>query len=180
MVVRVFYFVAIVLAVAASRFIPHPPNFTPFLAVAMFAGAKFPSRWMAYLAPVAALWLSDLLKGTHYLMLVVALALMAATMIGQLSESAFENHRPAGKIVGWGFSGLLASIVFFLITNFAVWWGSGIYPHTTDGLWNCYVMALPFFNNQVLSTWIFSAALFGVSAAVKPFTEETLKRHRRL
>lgn len=171
-------FILVVLVVALTRLIPHPPNFTPILALALFGGAKAPSRWMAYAAPVVALWLTDLIIGTHSLMGVVALAILAATMIGELAEGMLRGKSAGRKILGWGLSGLLASAVFFFVTNFAVWVSSGIYPHDAQGLWTCFVLALPFFHNQVLSTWLLSGMIFGVWTAVAPMLRAAHQTHR--
>lgn len=167
---KILGFVGLVLAVAAMRFIPHPTNFTPLIAVALFAGAKSPSRWMAYVLPVAALWLGDLFIGTHHLMNIVALSLVLSTLIGHITENL--RVRDGSRIVVWGASGFLASAAFFFLTNFAVWLTSNLYPLTTEGLITCFEMALPFFSNQLLSTWLFSGVLFGLWRVAEPFLQE--------
>jgi hypothetical protein len=157
---RALWLVFVVVIVALTRLIPHPPNFTPLFAIALFCGAKAPNRWVAYGIPVVALWLSDLILGVHDLMLVVAAALVASAAIGQWVESQATSQSRNWKIGAWALAGLNASVLFFLASNFAVWQTSGMYPHTSEGLWTCFIMGLPFFHNQVLATWIFSGALF--------------------
>ena len=63
--------------------------------------------------------------------------------------------------LAWGLFGLTASVFFFITTNLAVWWTSGMYPLTQEGLVTCFVLAIPFFHNSVLATWIFLAAFEG-------------------
>jgi hypothetical protein len=159
-------FAVLVLLVALARLIPHPPNFSPLLAVAIFAGAMSPSRWIGYVIPVLALVLSDLYFGAHDLMPVVAFCLIVCTAMGELTERWSLRASTGRRFGAFAATGLLASVFFFLVTNFAVWKTAKIYPLTSEGLWTSYVMALPFFQNQILSTWLFSLALFGVWATV--------------
>lgn len=168
MAARISAFVVLVGALAAMRLIPHPPNFSPMLAIAVFAGAKAPKRWLAYLAPVLALWLSDWFVETHYMMIITGLCIVLATGIGALTANVVSDGSKTKKVLGFGVAGFAAAMVFFLVTNFFVWQTSGIYPHTNEGLWSCFVMGLPFFHNQVLSAWIFSGVAFGAWAAVEP------------
>lgn len=168
--IHISIFVVTAVVLAAVRVIPHPPNFSPLLAVAIFAGGKATNRWFAYLMPIAALMLSDLKLGIHDLMPVVAVGLILSTFVGARAESMLARKEKMRAVFGWGVAGFLASLVFFVITNFAVWATSsgvgnelGIYPHTFEGLVSCFAMALPFFHNQVLSTWLFLGVFFGVS-----------------
>lgn len=168
MAARSLAFLGLIALLALTRFLPHPPNFSPMLAIALFAGAKAPKKWMGYLAPVLALWLGDLVIGIHYLMIITGLALVISTGIGAWTEAKVSDASLAKRILGWGGAGVGASVIFFLMTNYFVWQTSGMYPLTTEGLWNCYVMALPFFHEQILSTWIFSGALFTTWAVLEP------------
>lgn len=164
--VRFFSFLSLIAILAVARLIPHPPNFSPMLALALFAGAKAPKKWLGYVSALAALWLSDWLIGTHDLMLITGLSMLMAVAIGSFTESQVEDFSSSKKAFGWLGAGLVASILFFLVTNFFVWQTSGMYPMTGEGLWTCYVMALPFFHNQVLATWMFSAAAFSAYQVV--------------
>ena len=166
MIAKISSLAALVFVVAMARLIPHAPNFTPMLAVALFAGAKSPSRYLAYILPVLALWLGDLFLGTHGLMDITAVGLLIATLIGEFAERS-----PASRLKRVGIfmaSGLAASVVFFMMTNVGVWTTSNMYPRTREGLWTCFAMALPFFSNQVLSTWLFTGVLFGIWRLVEP------------
>ena|SRR5436309_2427611 len=129
----------------AGRLIPHPDNFTPIMAVALFAGATLPRR-IAYIIPLAALVASDLVLGyaLDWMALVVYGCLLASVGIGQwLAKRRTWTRTGLAAVVG--------SSIFYVVTNFAVWVDSshGLYAHTIDGLVQCYVMAVPFFRNAL-------------------------------
>lgn len=168
MAARILTFVFLVAVLAAARLIPHPPNFSPMLAIALFAGAKAPQRWLAYAAPVLALWLSDWMVETHYMMMITGLCVLLTSGLGAASEKSLSHATTGKKVLGFAAAGFLASVIFFFVTNFFVWQTSGMYPLTQDGLWNCFVMALPFFHNQVLATWVFTGVAFGAWSLAEP------------
>lgn len=165
---QILAFISLVVVAGLARFVPHPPNFSPILGVALFAGAKAPKRWLGLLVPVAILWLSDLLIGVHYLMLVTGALVLASSAIGVVSEKGLSGQNSRAKWIGWGAAGFLASALFFFVSNLAVWWSSGIYPRTPAGLADSYLMALPFFHMQVVSTWLFTGVLLAAWAAIQP------------
>lgn len=168
MAARILTFLFLVTVLAATRLIPHPPNFSPMLAIALFAGAKAPKRWLAYLAPVLALLLSDFLIETHYMMIITALCMLIASGLGAATEKWVGDASTGKKVLAFGASGLLSAVIFFFVTNFFVWQTSGMYPLTQDGLSNCFMMALPFFHYQVISTWMFAGVAFGAWAVAEP------------
>lgn len=140
-----------------GRLIPHPDNFTPMLAVALFGGAMLTGR-MAYLVPLMAMLLSDLLMGNAFTWMtpVIYGCFAAATGLGQWLGRNRTWARTA-------FATLAGSILFYAVTNFAVWaTPAGLYPHTLDGLIECYVMAVPFFRNELAGNFVWSATLFGL------------------
>lgn len=147
-------FVLIVLA-AASRLLPHPPNFAPVAAIGLFAGAHT-SRRMGWAVPFAALLASDALLGFYHPvgMLWNYLAFAACLLLG---SGWLARKRDALRLGG---AVLTSSLAFFALSNFGMW-ASGYYPQTWAGLVECYVAALPFFRNTLASDVIYSAALFG-------------------
>lgn len=151
MLKRLSWVALLMLVGILSRWLPHPPNFTALFAIALFAGAVLPGGW-ALALPVATAFLGDLWLGFHHEMWVVYLSLLPMVWLGQKLPPANKYPR---TWLSWGFYGLLASVFFFITSNLAVWWYSGIYPHTEDGLVSCFILALPFFHNSVLSTWIY-------------------------
>ena len=146
--------IIIVLAAAASRLIPHPPNLTSITAVALFGGAYFSDRRLAFLLPLAALFLSDLILGFYTHMEVVYSSFALIVCVGLW----LQKRRSTIYIVG---AALASSILFFLLTNFGVWALELLYPKTMAGLLACYVAAIPFFQNTLQGDLFFTAALFG-------------------
>jgi hypothetical protein len=163
--------VLIILGVV-TRFIPHPPNFSALLAVALFAGFVLPMP-LAVIVPVISAVLGDLFIGLHDLMWVVYLTLLPLAWMGRVLPQANAKGNGGiairkGKVfLGWGLMGVVASVIFFVTTNLAVWWTSGMYEHTQAGLISCFVLAIPFFHNSVLSTWLYLAALEGLRRLLK-------------
>lgn len=145
---------AMILAAAMSRLIPHPYNFAPIGALALFGGAQFADRRAAFLVPLAALLLSDLSLGLYSGMVWIYGSFALIVGIGRL----LRRHRTARGIAGASVS---ASLLFFAITNFAVWPGSTKYPQTLAGLMECYAAGLPFFWNTLLGDGFYSLVLFG-------------------
>lgn len=154
----------LILFAAFSRLVPHAPNFTPVISIALFAGAYL-KRSYAFLVPVAALLISDAVIGFYGLgtMAFVYGTVLLIVAAGLLLEKKIS----AGRILGLSLAG---AALFFITTNFAVWLVPGsIYPKTLAGLAQCYVMAIPFFGNTVLSTLVYSAAMFGVYELAERF-----------
>jgi hypothetical protein len=151
---RLGVLLAVILVAALTRLIPHPPNFTPIAAIGLFGGAYLTRRWMAFAAPLAALFLSDLILGLHSGMWVVYGAMAVAVGLGFL----LRENRSASRVLGATLAGTLS---FFVLTNLAVWAFSGMYPRSLEGLVACYVAALPFLQNSLAGDLTFAVALFG-------------------
>lgn len=156
---------------ALTRVLPHPDNFTAFGAMGLFAGAYLRPAWLRFLAPLIALFLSDLyinnvLYAQYYdhfvwfgsLWPYGAFALVTAIGYLFLSGRVSALRVPAAAIVG--------ALLFFAASNFGVWFGSGMYPHTATGLAACYAAGLPFLDNTIIGDLAYSAALFGVYEGV--------------
>ena len=147
-------FVLILLA-AASRLLPHPPNFAPVAAMGLFAGALI-DRKSAWLVPFGALLASDAFLGFYHpvSMFWNYLAFASCLLLGSTVLSRGRSFlRISGAVLG-------SAVTFFVLSNFGMW-ASGYYPRTWAGLVECYVAALPFFRNTLSSDVLFSAALFG-------------------
>ena len=156
----------LIAVVSVSRFLPHPPNATPVMAMALFGGALFERKWLGLVVPALAMLLSDALLGFHSTMWAVYGALAVAWLLGTLAL----RKPTAARVLG---TSVVASILFFLITNFAVWLGSAYYPQTAGGLLACYTAGLAFYNNQsfflnsLLGDLFFSLLLFGSYALLQ-------------
>ena len=146
--------IAMILAAALSRLLPHPPNFAPIGALALFGGAQFADRRAAFLVPLAAMLLSDLCLGFYTHMEWVYGSFALITCMGLWLRS----HRTPWRIGG---ASLLGSTLFFLITNFGVWFHATAYAKSIAGLAACYVAAIPFFANTLLGDGFYSLMLFG-------------------
>ena len=147
----------LVLLAAATRAVPHPWNFTPMIAVALFGGARLARWWVASLAVLACLALGDLAIGAfpYEGMAWVYGSMALVVAIGH----GVRNRGMIGALLG----ALAGGAAFFVITNFAVWTGT-LYPHTAHGLVECFTAALPFYRNQIAGDVLFTGALFGAHA----------------
>jgi hypothetical protein len=151
---RLIALVSAVLAAALFRLVPHPPNFSPIAAMALFSGAYFGRKGLAFAAPLGAMLVSDAVLGFHGGMPVVYGSLALIVVLGWLLTA----KRSAGRIAAAAVS---ASVLFYLVTNFGVWALGDMYPKTLAGLGACYVAALPFFQNSLAGDLVFTALLFG-------------------
>lgn len=144
----------IIIFAAASRLLPHPANVTPVAALALFAGAQFERKWLAFAVPLAAMLLSDLVIGFYPGMWVTYLAFAAIACIG----FALRGRARALPVIG---ASLAGSAAFFLMTNFALWLPHDLYPKTWEGIIAGYIAALPFFTHTVLGDLFYAGLLFG-------------------
>lgn len=138
-----------------ARLLPHPPNFAPIGAVAIFSGLYLPRRF-AILLPITAMLASDFLIGFYSFPIMLSVygsfALMGAIGLLVRRRKTFPTV-VAGTLVG--------SVAFFLITNAAVWAFGTMYPHSAGGLLQSYAMAIPFFRNSLLGDLFYTGVLAG-------------------
>ena len=158
--------IALIFIAALTRLLPHPDNFTPIGAMALFGAASLHRRTIALAVPFLALFLSDLILNNvvyrqYYpeFTLITSWWIYAAFAVVMLL--GWLLLRKKASPLGILSASLLASLAFFLITNFSVWLESGMYPKTMAGLLACYTAGLPFLKNTVLGDLFFSAVLFG-------------------
>ena len=153
---------SLILFAALSRVIPHPPNFAPVGAMALFAGAFYTDKKWAFIFPIIAMLISDMIIGFHSLMLLIYFSFIVIVFVGFKLR---ENKRPLSLIT----AGLVSSILFFLISNFGVWiiGGGVIYPINFQGLIMCYIAAIPFFQNTLLGDLFYVGVLFGAFELIK-------------
>jgi hypothetical protein len=143
-----------IVTAAVLRLVPHPPNFSPIDAMALFSGAYLGRRGIAFVAPLAALLLSDIVLGFYHGMATVYATVALIVVIGWWVSS----RRTPLRI---GAAAIASSITFFLITNLGMWLFSGFYPVTYAGLVACYTAAIPFFQNTVAGDLFYAVLLFG-------------------
>jgi len=168
---RLIFVASAILLAAASRFIPHAPNFTPVLAMGLFAGATLSSFWLALLIPCAAMLLSDAFIGFHGTMWGVYLATAIAVLLGYMIRNA-QNFL---TVTGMSFA---SAVLFFLLSNLAVWTNpatGAAYPQDLPGLLLCYEAALPFFRNTLFSNLLYAGALFGAFHLVREMVPSLIR-----
>ncbi|PSQ78172.1 MAG: hypothetical protein BRD35_02085 [Bacteroidetes bacterium QH_7_62_13] len=158
--VRFAVLTGIVLLAAAARLVPHPPNVTPLAALALFGGAHFANRWVSLGVSLVALLLGDLVIGFHSLMPFVYGGFAAIGLLG----FGLRTGRSVGRVAGATVAGTL---LFFLVTNFGMWWLFDTYPPTISGLWACYVAGLPYLANSLAGNAAYVGVLFGGVALLK-------------
>ena len=178
--------ILIVLAVAV-RLLPHPANFAPISAVAIFGAYYLKDKRLALALPLLAMLVSDAVIGFYHwpIMLSVYLSFLVSALLGLWlkkryhSESRCKNRgeesqrsfvapllRMTNKLSNGVGVSLFASIQFYIITNFAVWAFGTMYTKDLAGLINCYFMALPFFRNTLLGDMFYIGVLFSTYALV--------------
>jgi hypothetical protein len=163
----------LVLLGMSVRVMPHPANVAPLMAIALYSSVMLPRR-IAPWVPVGAAVLSDSVLGFYDIMPVVwaCYALVAYTGVHYM--------RRAGVVQGIVLT-CSASLLFFVVTNFAVWLSSGMYAHTISGLVTCYGIAVPFFRASIFGDLLYTSALFGATAVIRGWmTVHSLRAERAL
>ena len=150
-----FFPISLILILVLARLIPHPPNFTPIIAVAILSGYFFKNIYLSFATLLISMLLADAFIGFYNNMLFVYLSLfLIAFVFYKVSKKInFKN------LFVYGFIG---SLIFFIVSNFGIWAIGGLgvydipYEKNLNGLVECYILAIPFFGNTFLSTIIFS------------------------
>jgi hypothetical protein len=164
---RILVIAGLIAAAALSRLLPHPSNFTPIGAMAIFGGACVGRLGLAMLLPAIAMLVSDAILGFSAATPIVYGCFAIDVLIGRWL-------RGRRTLVPIAVAVLVGSIQFFAFTNFACW--VDFYPHTLAGLSECYALAIPFFQNTLAGDAFFATVLFGGLAVVEygcPAARET-------
>ncbi len=148
-------------------------NLAPIGALALFAGTRLRSRW-AFLVPVAAMFVSDLLlikpledKGGAF---GLDRPLIYGCFVLYVLMGRLLSRKESSPLVLGG-AALLGGAPFFVLSNFAVWLGGTYYPHTRAGLGQCYALAIPFYRNTLAGDLLFTLAFFGLYAVIERAAE---------
>ena len=144
---RILFITFFIVIAALMRLIPHPPNFVPLTAIAIFAGIKFKNIKLAYIIPISIMLISDLFIGFSYVSMFVYLAFILITTYSFVVKSYHIKNI------------LFSSLIFFIVTNFGVWLLGG-FSFSLEGLILCYTMAIPFFTNSILADLFFTGILY--------------------
>ena len=156
--------IGIVLLGACARLIPHPWNFTPLVAIGLFAGTYARSAGAAAATTLFSLVLSDLVLGFYQGFWVVYAAALVPVLAGRLAAQPLQKLPAMAAIAG---AGLASSLSFFLITNFGFWYGGALYPRTLAGLAASYAAGVPFYRNQLAGDVFYVLLMFGGYAAIE-------------
>ena len=163
--------IGLIVLAALTRVLPHPPNFSPVAAIALFGAAYFANRSWALIVPLVGMFLSDLalasINGGLYAswfgsagIWMVYGCVVLTTVMGL----GLRGKVGGARVLGYSLAG---SVLFFLVTNFGAWLGDPMYPKNAAGLVAAYAAGIPFFQWSVLGTLFYSAILFGGFAALR-------------
>ena len=147
--------ISLILILALARLIPHPPNFTPIVAVAIMSSCFFRNIYLSFAVIIVSMLLADVFVGFYNNMFFVYASLLLIAFI-------FYKISKKINLKNLFFYGFAGSLIFFIISNFGVWaLGSpgayGVaYEKSLNGLIECYILAIPFFGNTFMSTLIFA------------------------
>lgn len=144
-----------------ARFLPHIPNFAPIAAIALFGAVYLNKKW-ALVIPIVAMLIADYFIGFYNIWL-LASVYGSFVLIG-LIGLWLRNHKNLPNVIG---ASLTGSILFFLVTNFAMWaiqpfMLQAIYPHTLQGLLQSYTMGLPFLRGTLAGDLFYVGSMFGL------------------
>jgi hypothetical protein len=164
---RFFVLAALILLAAFSRVIPHPVNFSPLGAIAIFAAAHFNKRWQILCIPILATWLSDIYinnviysryyptftwfyEGFYF----TYLSYILIAIFGLLLFKKLNFKRILIGILG-------SSVIFFIVSNLGCWVGNSFYPQNFSGLISCYIAGIPYITGTLLGDIFYGLILFG-------------------
>jgi len=141
--------ISLILILVFARLIPHPPNFTPIIAVAILSSCFFRNVYLSIAILLVSMLLADVVIGFYKDMLFVYISLLLIPIIF-FKISSKINYK---NLFIFGFIGAL---IFYLVSNFGVWLVGNLYSKDIDGLVECYYLAIPFFRNTLFSTIFYS------------------------
>mgnify|MGYP006133534799 FL=1 len=145
--------ITIILILAFSRLLPHAPNFTPIIATALMSGFLLKNKNLSLIVVLMAMFISDLIIGFYssYFFVYFSLILIILIFSSFVKKINFKNLLVLS---------ISSSLLFFIVTNFGVWAMGNMYEKNFSGLVLCYIFAIPFFTNTLLSTIFFSYSIF--------------------
>ena len=154
--------ISFILILALARLIPHPPNFTPVIAVAIMSSYFFRNIYLSFATMLISMLIADFFIGFYGHMIFVYISLLLITF-------AFFKTNWKINFKNLFIFGFIGSVIFFIISNFGVWAISSMYEKSFDGLVHCYFLAIPFFKNTFLSTLVFSYTAFLAHKYIKKY-----------
>jgi hypothetical protein len=163
----------IIFAAVLIRLFPHPPNFAPIAAMALFGGTCLNKKYslaivfttlilsdylLLYINPFSAQFINlSKVYGPAALLHSTTIFVYGSFLLTSILGIWVRSHKSAKNILS---ACLFSSVLFFLITNFGVW-ATGMYARDLSGLWESYAMGIPFFKNTVFSDLFYTGIFFG-------------------
>lgn len=157
----------IICIAVALRLLPHPANFAPIAALALFGGVYLNKKY-ALVIPLIAMLFSDMILGFHASMLAVYACFFVTGIIGLW----LRNHKNVFTVIG---ASLVSSILFYVVTNFNFWYVDALYPKTLEGLLSSYINALPFFRNTIVGDLFYTGVFFLGYEVITRFVTQSVK-----
>lgn len=154
--IELFIAILFIITGVALRLLPHPANFVPIGALALFSGVYLSAR-LALFVPISAMLISDFFLGFYEWQ--VGLSVYACFLFSIFLGLIIKKHKKWYTIMG---GSLVGSLVFFLVTNFAVFIFTPWYHKSLAGFLRCYFLALPFFKNTLLGDLFYTGLFFGI------------------
>ena len=158
----------IVVIVSFLRLIPHIHNFSPIIALAIFGVFHYKNKSFSYFIPLLSVWFSDLILNNFIYALTDNFSFfydgfywqyLAYIIIIFISYN-YKNRKI--NIPNIFYLALSSSLIFFIISNFGVWLSSGMYTNDINGLFSCYIAAIPFYKGTLFGTFFYTPILFGL------------------
>lgn len=156
-------FIVTLILLGSSRFLPHPPNFTNLIALSFYVPLIFGRKYISLV--FFSFIITDFFIGFHKTIFFTWISIIIIGYMSTLLKGMIKD-----RIKGV----FLSMIVFFVLSNFGVWL-SGMYTYNIEGLINCYIMAIPFFGNTILSTIIYSTI---IEILMKYFKLDSFKKYK--
>lgn len=151
--IKFFQALAVISFVVIIRLLPHPANVAPVAALALFSGVYL-SKKQAFLLPLVSMLISDLFLGFHSTMIFVYGSFLLTALIGIY----LKKYKTVFSV---GMASVFSSLLFFLLTNFGVWSTSNMYEKSVHGLFQSYVMGIPFYRNTFIGDLFYTLLFFG-------------------
>tara|TARA_B100000123_G_C25518994_1_gene335787 strand:- start:79 stop:573 length:495 start_codon:yes stop_codon:yes gene_type:complete len=147
--------IGILVVLAVSRFIPHPPNFTSLISLSFYVPALLGLKFLPFV--LFSFIFTDIIIGFHNTLFftwgsVILIGIIANKFVKSITS------RITGALIG--------ALIFFVVTNFGVW-SLGSYGYDFNGFLACYTLAIPFFGYSLVSTLFFSLLIEGVISIKK-------------
>ena len=153
---KIFIILLMTILLIVSRLITDIPNFTPTIALVIFTGYFIKNRYIVLLIILISQGISDFYIGLHDSMLFIYFSFL---LIAFISPLVIKKLNLSSVIT----ASLIGPVIFFIISNFGVWYSMNIYSNDMRGLIECYLAGVPFFDETLISTLLFSITIYVIN-----------------